>query len=64
MQIQAKLKKVGRWSGDEDAKHIRTIQWNIDDLKSFFEKNKGIKIDAVVEMVLLFNYLEIKINFR
>lgn len=51
MQDQAKLNKKGRWSGAENSKHIRTVQWNIEDLRALIEKYKGTEVDAIIEQV-------------
>ena len=51
LQEQAKAAKKGRWSDDEPSKHVRNIQWNIDDPRQLVTKYGGQKVDAVVEQV-------------
>ena len=52
LQQEAKTAKKGRWSDDEPTKHIRNIQWNIEDSRLLVSKYSNKPVDAVVEQVL------------
>lgn len=54
LQQEAKAAKKGKWSDDESSKHIRNIQWNIEDPRQLVAKHDGERIDAVVEQVIHF----------
>uniref|UniRef100_A0A914I7I6 Staphylococcal nuclease domain-containing protein n=1 Tax=Globodera rostochiensis TaxID=31243 RepID=A0A914I7I6_GLORO len=51
LQEQAKTAKKGRWSDDESLKHVRNVQWIIDDPRELVTKYSGKQLDAVVEQV-------------
>jgi staphylococcal nuclease domain-containing protein 1 len=52
LQQEAKAAKKGRWSDDEPTKHIRNIQWNIEDPRLLVSKYSNKPVDAVVEQVI------------
>ncbi|KAL3102323.1 hypothetical protein niasHS_003732 [Heterodera schachtii] len=51
LQEQAKTAKKGRWSEEETAKHIRNIQWTIEEPRELVALYSGKQLDAVVEQV-------------
>ncbi|XP_076036932.1 staphylococcal nuclease domain-containing protein 1 [Oratosquilla oratoria] len=50
LEEQAKTQKKGKWAG-EDAQHQREIKWNVDNLRTFVDKAKGDRKNAVIEHV-------------
>ncbi|CEF59740.1 LD20211p [Strongyloides ratti] len=52
LQEKAKSSKLGKWIDEsEHHKHIRNIQWNIQNIQGFVQKYKGTSIKAIIENV-------------
>uniref|UniRef100_A0A0N4ZCN2 Staphylococcal nuclease domain-containing protein n=1 Tax=Parastrongyloides trichosuri TaxID=131310 RepID=A0A0N4ZCN2_PARTI len=52
LQEIAKASKNGRWGDDaNDPKHVRNVQWNVQNPQQFVQKYRGTTVKAIIENV-------------
>ncbi|KAL1502357.1 hypothetical protein ABEB36_007507 [Hypothenemus hampei] len=51
LEDEAKRQGKGKWGSSPPSDHVRDVKWNIENFRSFVEKNDGKRLKAIIEHV-------------